>query len=372
MLDAGRHPNIELLTYSEVKEVTGEMGNFTVRINKKARYVDENLCNACGECALKCPRKVPDEFDMGFRNRKAIYLYFPQGIPAVMTIDREHCTYFEKGRCRVCERFCQKGAIDFEQKDEELTLNVGAIIVATGFDSFIPSNLPQYGYGRIKNVITSLEYERLINATGPTQGHLRRPSDGRLAVKVGYVQCVGSRDLNNCNYCSSICCMCSIKDAMLAKEHDPNSVAYIFHTDFRNVGKWFQKYERRGEEEYGIKYVRGRVAEITEDSEGNPVLWYEDTRKREVKNLTVDMVVLATAVVPSHGMERLAEILGIHLDDNGFIKSGSPYPTDTNVPGIYACGFCLGPADIPESVAQASAAAMRAAQVVLARQKEAA
>lgn len=365
MLDTGRHPNINILAYSELKKVKGEAGNFLAQVTKKARYVKEDICNACGDCVAKCPRKVPDEFEMGLGKRRAIYLYFLQGIPAVMTIDKENCTYFEKGKCRVCEKFCQKGAIDFEQKDETLTLKVGAIVVATGLEIFDPSRLTQYGYGRIKNIITGLQYERLINATGPTGGHLKRPSDGRLAQRVAYVQCVGSRDLNYCDYCFHVCCMTSIKDAMLARAHEPNSVSYIFHTDLRGVGKWFQDYQKRGKEEYGINFIRGRVAEITEDRGQNPVLWYEETTSREVKSLTVDLVILATAVMPSRGSKGLARVLGIEVDKYGFIKNGFPYPTDTSVLGIFACGFCKGPADISESVTQASAAAWRAAEVVL-------
>lgn len=368
MLDVGRHPNIDILAYSEVKEVSGEVGNFKVKVNRKARYVKEEICNACGDCIAKCPmRKVPDEFDMKLRNRRAIYLYFSQGIPAVATIDKEHCIYFRTGKCRVCEKFCQKGAIDFEQKDQMLSLNVGAVILATGFDLMDPSGLTQYGYGRIKNVITGLEYERLINATGPTDGHLLRRSDEKLAKKVAYLQCVGSRDLNNCSYCSYVCCMYSVKDAMLAREHDPESVSYIFHTDLRNVGKWFQKYEIRGKEEYGINFIRSRVAEITEDEEQNPIVWYEDTNSHEVKSLPVDMAVLATAAMPSKGIKELVKLLGVTTDEYGFIKTGLPFPTDTSVPGIFACGFCIAPADIPESVAQASGAASRAAEVVFAR-----
>ena len=365
MLDAGRHPNIDILAYSELESVKGEAGAFTVTVRKKARFVKEEVCNACGDCAAKCPRKVPDEFDMKLRDRRAIYLYFAQGIPAVMTIDRDNCTFFEKGKCRLCERVCQKGAIDFEQKDEIVELSVGAIIVASGLDVFDPTPLTQYGYGRIKNVITGLEYERLINATGPTGGHLYRPSDNALAKKVAYLQCVGSRDLNYCKYCSSVCCMYSIKDAMLAREHDPDAVSYIFHTDFRNVGKWFQDYEIKGREIYGINYVRGRVAEIEEDKSRNPLVWYEDTRKREVKSLTVDLVVLAAAATPAKGSDELAEILGIKLDENRFVNVNDGEPADTSKPGIFACGFCNGPCDIPEAVSQASAAAMRAAELVL-------
>ena len=365
MLDVGRHPNVDILAYSEVENVTGEIGNFTATVRKKARYVNEEICNACGDCVAKCPtRKIPDAFEMGLKNRRAVYLYFSQGIPAVMTIDPEHCLYLKKGKCGVCKKVCVKGAIDYEQKDEILELEIGSVILATGLDVFDPTPLTYYGYKRLKNVITGIEYERLINATGPTGGHLNRPSDGELAHKVAYIQCVGSRDFNYCNYCSSVCCMYAIKDAMLGREHDADSDSYIFHTDFRNVGKWFQKYEIRGKEEYGINYIRGRVAEISEDENFNPILWYEDTETREVKSLKVEMVVLSTAAMPAKGSDQLAKIMYVDLDEHGFVETGLPFPTDTNVPGIFACGFCLGPADIPESVAQASAAANRAAEVV--------
>ena len=249
MLDVGRHPNVNILAYSEVENLKGDIGNFTATVRKKARYVDEEICNACGDCLVKCPvKKIPDTFDMGLKNRKAIYQFFSQGIPAVMTIDPDFCIYLKKGKCGVCKTKCLKGAIDYEQKDQVLKLDVGAVIVATGLDVFDPTPLTQYGYGKLKNVITGLEYERLINATGPTGGNLLRTSDGELAHKVAYVQCVGSRDFNYCNYCSSVCCMYAIKDAMLGREHEPDSESFIFHTDFRNVGKWFQKYEIRGKE----------------------------------------------------------------------------------------------------------------------------
>lgn len=364
MLDAGRHPRIEIMAYSEVEELQGRAGDFQLTIRRKARYVKEGVCNACGACVSKCPGRAADQFDMGLRKRTAIYLYFSQGIPAVMTIDPTSCIYLTKGRCRVCEKTCDKGAIDFEMKDRFETLNVGALIVATGLDIFDPSALGHYGYGRFKNVITGLQYERLINATGPTGGHLYRPSDGKLAKTVAYVQCVGSRDLNNCGYCSSVCCMYSIKDAMLAREHDPESVSYIFHTDLRNTGKWFQEYERRAREEYGVNFIRGRVAEIQEDQDFNLILWYEDTRTQKVSSIKVEMVVLATAAMPARGAKELAKVLKIDTDQYGFILTDPVNPTDTSRPGVYACGFCKSPCDIPEAVAQASAAAQRAAAAI--------
>lgn len=366
MMEAGRHPNINLLAYSEVKSVKGKAGDFTVKVIKKARYVNETECTACGKCFEKCPKKVPNEFDMGHGMRKAIYLHFPQGIPAIATIDKDNCFYFSTGKCRVCEKFCEKKAIDFDQKDKLITLRSGAIVVATGFDVYDPTHLTQYGYGKYKNVITALEYERFICAFGPKKGELKRPSDEKHAEVLGYIQCVGSRSLKDNRYCSSVCCMHATKEAMLAKEHDPKAKSYIFYTDFRAVGKGFQKYIKRGEEDYGIKYIRSRVAEITEDEEKNPIIWYEDTVSRSVKRKKVDLVVLATTLVPRKDAPALAKVLGIELDDCGFFNTDPFTPTDTTKKGIFVCGYCQGPLDIPESVAQASAAAERAADIILA------
>jgi heterodisulfide reductase subunit A len=365
MLEAGRHPNINLLAYSEVQSVNGTSGNFEVKIKKKARYVNEEECTACGKCIEKCPKKVPNEFDLGHGKRKAIYQYFPQGIPAVVTIDKANCLYFATGKCKVCERFCEKKCIDFEQKDKTITVNAGAIILATGFDMFDPTHLTQYGYGKYKNVITALEYERLICAFGPLNGELKRPSDGEEAEDIGYIQCVGSRSLKDNRFCSSVCCMHATKEAMLAREHDEKAQSTIFYTDFRAVGKGFQKYIIRGEKEYGIHYIRSRVAEITIDEKQSPIVWYEDTESQSVKSKKFDMVVLSTALVPSKGTLELAKLLGIELDDCGFFKTNPMEPTQTTKSGIFASGYCQGPLDIPECVAQASAAAERAADVVL-------
>jgi heterodisulfide reductase subunit A len=364
MLDAGRHPKIKILAYSEVEGAVRKKSGFSLKVRRKARYVKEDVCNACGLCVSKCPGSGLDEFDMRLRKRKAIYLYFSQGIPAVMTIDRAGCLWFTKGRCRTCEKTCQKGAIDFDAEDQMLALDVDSVIVATGLDIMEPTALSHYGYGRLKNVITGLQYERLINATGPTGGHLLRPSDQKPAKKVAYVQCVGSRDLANCNYCSSVCCMYSIKDAMLAREHDPESVSYVFHTDLRNFGKWYQSYERKAREEYAVNFVRGRVAEIEEGPNANPIVWYEDTNRRSVGSLEVEMVVLATAAMPAQGAKDLAGVLGVATDEHGFVLTPPERPADTNVPGVFTCGFAKGPCDIPEAVSRASGAAQRAAAYV--------
>lgn len=365
LADCFRHPNITLHTISEVKNVTGQIRDFSVKLRKYARFVKENECINCGECAAKCPVKVPDEFDMRLRKREAIYPYYLQGVPAVMTIDRENCLYLTRGVCRICEKFCTINAIDFEQKDTDATLHVGAIIVATGFDPFDPSGIPQYGYKRYRNVITSLEYERLICASGPTGGHLTRPSDKKPAETIAFIQCVGSRDLKNNRYCSSVCCMHATKEAMLAYEHDPKVKSYIFYMDLRAAGKGFQKYVARGEQEYNISYIRNRVAKITEDRNENPIVWYEEPQSSKTEKMTMDLAVLATSLMPRKGVEELAKVLGVELDEYNFFKTDPFNPLDTTKPGIFVCGCCREPTDIPESVAQASGAAERAAEAVM-------
>ncbi len=364
LADCFRHPNITLYTLSEVKDVTGQKGGFTVKLRKYARFVNDDECINCGECNAKCPVKVPDEFDMGLRKREAIYLYYLQGVPPVMAIDRNHCLYLTKGICKICEKFCPKDAIDFEQKDLDVVLHVGAIIVATGFNSFDPSSITQYGYKRYRNVITSLEYERLICASGPTGGHLEKPSDGKPAERIAFIQCVGSRDIRNNRYCSSVCCMHATKEAMLAHEHNPNVKSYIFYMDLRAAGKDFQKYIKRGEQEYNISYIRSRVPKITVDQNENPVIWYEDPESSKTEKMTVDLAVLATSLMPRSDVKELAKVLGVELDEYNFFKTDPLNPLDTTRPGIFVCGCCRGPTDIPESVAQASGAAERAAEAL--------
>lgn len=364
MNDCARHPNITLHTYAEVIALEGTAGDFVVTVLKHPRYVDERRCTGCGECAQKCPSKVPDAFNMGLRERKAIYLYFPQAIPRVMTIDPDHCIYLQRSKCGACIKVCQAGAIDFEQTEREMTLRVGAVIVATGFDFFDPRGMAQFGYERYANVITALEYERLISASGPTGGHLLRLSDERPAKRIGFIQCVGSRDVRHQRFCSSVCCMHSSKQAVLAAEHDSAVESYIFYTDFRASGKGFREYVSRAEREYGVHYVRSRVARITEDEAQNPVIHYEDVVTSRPAQMTVDLAVLATSLIPRPGTAALAQVLGIEMDSYGFVKTEPFAPVDTTRPGIFAAGCCRGPFDIPESVVQASAAAARAARTM--------
>ncbi len=364
MAECFRHSNVTLHTCSEVKEVSGQAGSFSVKVLKKARFVKEKECLGDGECAAKCPVRVPDEFDMELRRRGAISMYFLQALPMAMTIDRDHCLYLTRGVCRICEKVCTRGAIDFGQKDTEIDLDVGAIVVATGFDPFNPVSLSEYGYKRYRNVITALEYERLISASGPTGGHLLRPSDRKSAEKIAFIQCVGSRDVKNNPYCSAVCCMHATKEAILAREHDPNAQPYIFYMDTRAVGKGFQKYVTRGENEYGIRYIRGRVAKITEDLEANPIITYEETLGPPAEKLKVDLAILATSFIPRRGTEELAKALGIELNEYGFFKTNPDAPFDSTREGVFVCGCCREPVDIPESVAQASGAAARAAEIV--------
>ncbi len=364
LVEAGRHPNIEILSNSEVLECEGEGGDFKVKVLKHARYVDENKCTGCGACAEKCPAKVPSEFDFGMAKRKAIYVPFPQAVPLKFTIDKDNCVYFQKGKCRNCEKTCTRGAINFEQEDVEIELDVGAVIVATGYDFLDPSTLPQYKYGQYDNIISSIEFERLMNASGPTQGKILRPSDGEPPKSIVFIQCAGSRDINACKYCSAVCCMHSIKEAMIAKEHDPNiEDIHILYMDVRAYGKHFESYYLRARDEINVDFVRGRPAEIIEDMDTNDIyVRVGDIRRGEMKEIKSDLVILSTTAVPNKNNKKLAEILDIELDDDGFFKERhiNALPIDSSKPGIYIAGCALGPKDIPDSVADASAAAARA------------
>ncbi len=366
MVEVGRNPNVELLTYSEVKSVSGEAGNFKVQVLRKPRYVDETKCKACGTCSEKCPKKVEDEYNVGLGQTKAIYTPFAQAVPNTYVINPDECIYFQRGKCRTCEKFCPAGAIDFEQKERIEEINVGAIIVATGFDQFDLTQKKEYGYGRFPNVISALEFERLMCASGPTGGHIVRPSDHKEPKKIAWIQCVGSRDTKVKPYCSGVCCMYATKEAIITKEHDPNMDCYIFYIDMRAFGKGFQDFVNRAQEEYNVKYIRGKVPHIIEDPKTNSLkLRFEDMEKMEFGEMEAGLVVLSPALVPSRGTKELAEMLGLNLDQNCFIKEKDEFsPVETNVPGIYVCGYVQGPKDIPESVAQASAAAAKASELL--------
>ena len=374
MIECLRHSNISLLTYSEVQHVEGEDGNFTVKILRKPRYVEFSKCTGCGTCMEKCPVKVPNEFDMGLGKRKAIYMPFKQAVPLVATIDAEHCLYFSKKICGVCQKVCPSNAIDYNQKPEEIDLNVASIILATGFDIFDPSAIGEYGYGRFQNVLTSMEFERIICASGPTGGHLVRPSDGKEPKSVVFVQCVGSRNLHGrFPFCSTVCCVYATKESILVKEHSPQTQPYIMYIDMRAVGKGFQEFVDRAREEYGVKYIKAHPGGIAEDqTTKNLQIHYEDTKSGEMKKLDADIVVLCPALIPKTENKRLAEEMGIELDEASFFKAKDllTAPMDTTSAGIYICGYCQSPKDIPESVAQASGAAARAAETIALTSKE--
>lgn len=358
MVSAARHENIELLTYSEVKEINGSAGNFKVKVLKKPRYVDIDKCIGCGICIQKCPSKVPNEFDMGMGMRKAIYFPFPQAVPLKATIDREHCLYFQKNICRVCEKFCPTKAIDFEQKPEVVELDVAAIIIATGFQLEDPKKAPNYGYDKYQNVFTSLEFERLVSSTGPTGGEIKRRSDGKVPRRIAFIQCVCSRNVNVNFYCSAFCCMASIKQAILAKEHIPDVDCVIFYMDVRAFGKGYQEFFNRAREEFGIKFIRSRPAKIEEVPETkNLVVVYENTEVGRLEKMEADMVVLAV------GAKMNPVEISLPLDEDRFVKVRDMYldPISTTMEGIFVAGLAAGPKDIPDSVTQGSAAAMRAA-----------
>ncbi len=365
MADCFGHPNIKVMTYSEVKGVEGEAGNFTVKVLRKARYVNEDKCTGCGDCNAKCPVKVPNEFDMGLGMRKAIYLPFLQAVPRVMTIDEENCIFFKKGKCRVCEKQCKIGAIEFDKGPEEVDLKVSAIIVATGFDVWDPSDAKEYGYGKYPNVYTALEFERLINAAGPTGGHIQRRSDGERPKRIGFIQCVGSRNPQlDHPYCCSVCCMHSTKEAILAREHHDDMESFIFYKDLRTFGKGFNEYMERGKSEYGVTYINSDATVQENPDNHNPIVVYDVAGRQE--KMEVDMIVLATTLVPRKGAEELAKIVGIDIDEFGFYQSVDKLlnPIETKKSGIYVAGYCHEPMDIPEAVAQASGAAAKAAELI--------
>jgi heterodisulfide reductase subunit A len=369
LVAVARHANIKLLTNSEVTSISGNAGEFKVQVTKYPRFIDEDKCVGCGECATKCPKKTASEFDLGLGNRKAIYLPFPQAVPLVYAIDKENCIYLQKGKCGVCAKVCEANAVDFEQKPEKITLDIGAIIVATGYSQYNPAELEELGYSIHKNVITGLEFERLLNASGPTKGAIIRRSDEKPPKRILFVQCVGSRDKHRAReYCSRICCMYAIKEALIAKEHQSTLTDLtILGIEIRAYGKGFEEYYQRAIAE-GINFVKGRPARIAEDPKTGEVnVQVEDVESGEIKELTTDLVVLSSAVIPNDTNKQLSNILGIELDDQGFFKESTLPGTasESSRSGILLSGCAQGPKDIPDSVAQGSAAATKAAEYLI-------
>ena len=367
MVDVQKNPNVTILAYSEVKEVLGIVGNFQVKISKKPRFVDEKNCVGCGICASKCPSVCSNEFDMGVGKRKAIYVPFLQSVPLIYTIDKEHCLYFTRGVCKICEKFCEAKAIDFNQKEETIDIDVGAIIVASGYDPYDPSTLGEYGYGTYSNVITSLQLERLLNAAGPTEGKILRPSDNKEPKRVAFIQCVGTRDKRtNKVYCSNICCMSGIKQARQLKEKHPETEVYIFYNDIRAFGKGFEEFYSKAREDWVI-FIKGLPSEVKEESvTQNLRVSAEDVLLGSLLDVEVDLVVLSIGLVPNKSAEELSKILRIPRGPDGFFLEAHPKlrPVATNTAGIFLAGTCQGPKDIPTSVVQGQAAASNVASLL--------
>ena len=363
LIGCASHPNIEIITLAECMGIEGSPGNFTAVVKKHPRYVDEEKCVGCGICAEKCPVKIADEYNEGLMNCKAIHLRYPQAVPLVYAIDRDHCLYFRKGTCRACEKFCKNNAIDFNQQTEEISLEVGSVILAPGLDLFRAEEAVEYGYERYENVITTMEFERCLSATGPTDGEILRPSDRTVPQKVAWIQCVGSRESirSGREFCSAICCMAATKEAVISRDHHPELEPSIFYMDLRAQGKGFDSYCERAKEQSNVRYIRSMPSRVTE----NPVtrdlaITYMDPLTGKRRDETFSMVVLAVGLAPSSEGKLLAERLGVDLNPFGFVDAEEDNPLCTSREGVYVCGGFEGPKDIPETVAQASAAAAQA------------
>ena len=366
MVDAAQHEKIRIFAYSEVSEVKGFVGNFDVTIKRKARYVREDLCTGCGAYTEKCPqKKVPNEFNLGMDNRRAIYIPFAQAVPKVATIDADYCTMLKTGKCGVCSKVCTAGAIDYKAKDEFIEEKYGAIVVATGYNPISMDKFDEYAYSQSKDVITSLEFERLTNAAGPTAGKLLRPSDGVHPHTIVFVQCVGSR-CQACaergkEYCSKICCMYTAKHAMLTRDKYPDTDVYVFYIDVRTPGKNFDEFYRRAVEEYGVHYIKGQVGKVLPDENGKLMVQASDLLANKQLHIEADLVVLAAAIEPDKSARPLATMLTASMDTNDFFTEAHPKlrPVESPTAGVFLSGCCQGPKDIPETVSQAGAAAAK-------------
>jgi len=359
MVDVGKHDNIELMTYAEVREVDGYIGNFKVKVEKKPRYIDEESCVGCGSCVEVCPIEMPNYFDEGIGMVKAAFIPFPQAVPLCATIDKDYCI-----ECKLCDQICERGAVQHDQEPEFVELEVGTIIVATGYDPYDPTEKLEYGYGAHTNVITAMEIERMINASGPTEGKVLKPSDMEKPKRVAFIHCVGSRDEQiGKPYCSRVCCMYSMKNAQLIKDKNPDAEVTLYYMDIRAFGKGFEEFYKRSQEKYGIKFIRGRPAEVIENPDLTLTVRGEDTLLSKVTEYDYDLVVLSIGLVPPEGSEQLRQTIGLSRSADGFLMEAHPKlrPVDTLTDGVYLAGVAQGPKDIPDAVAQGSGAAARAA-----------
>ncbi|NPV70738.1 MAG: CoB--CoM heterodisulfide reductase iron-sulfur subunit A family protein [Firmicutes bacterium] len=360
MVDVARHPNIEMLAYSEVVDVSGYVGNFAIKVRRRPRYVNEESCTGCGECAKACvlEGRIPDEFERGLSKRGAAYIPFPQAVPLKAVIDPVHCLYLTRGKCtRRCETACSRGAIDLAQSPREIEIAAGAVVLATGYELFDASRLTPFGYGRYPDVVDGLQFERLVNASGPTQGHIVT-SEGKTPESVAFLHCIGSRDDNANKYCSRVCCMYSMKQAHLVRDKTGAEV-FEFYIDIRASGKGYEEFYERIQGE-GVNFVRGRAAEVVEEN-GRLHVRAEDTLLGRLVDVPADIVVLGSGLTPQPDAVPLARMFHVGIGSDGFFMEAHPKlrPVDTNTAGVFLAGACQGPKDIPESVAQASAAAAK-------------
>ncbi len=360
LVEVGRHKNIRIHTLAEIERLEGDAGNFTATVREHPRYIDMDKCIACGKCAEKCPRKVDNAFNQGLGHRKAAYVLYPQAVPLKYAIDADHCIYFETGRCRACEKFCPADAIDFGQTETTYALNIGAVILSPGFTPYSPAGLDRYGYKKLPNVVTSMEFERILSASGPFEGHLVRPSDHQAPQKIAWLQCIGSRDIREDahGYCSGICCMAAIKEALIAKEHAGAALdTAIFYMDMRTHGKGFEQTGNRAKKESGVRFIQARIHSIqpADENQNLELTWVND--QGQTPSEIFDMVVLSVGLEISPEVRALAGKIGIDLNPDGFAAVSSSSPVQTSRPGVFVCGVFSGPKDIPQTVMDASAAA---------------
>jgi heterodisulfide reductase subunit A len=360
-VEVGHHEHIHLLTYSEVESIAGEMGDFRVRIRRHATYVDWDACTGCGLCQEKCPTKVSSEFERHVGERKAIYTLSPQAVPNKPVIDAENCIYLQRERCGLCERVCPVEAIRYEQEDTVIEKRVGAVILATGYQLYELENLHEYGGGKVPDVIDSLAFERLLSASGPTGGEIRRPSDGRVPEELVFIQCGGSREPErHMPHCSKICCMYSAKQSILYRHRVHEGQAYVFYIDIRAGGKRYDEFTQRAMEHEGTVYLRGKVSRVFRENGQVTVLGVDTLSGTQVR-IAADMVVVAPAMIPRPETRQLAEMVGVDIDEQGWLVEANAdlQPVETNRPGVFLAGTVTGPMDIPETVGHASGAAAK-------------
>jgi len=371
MSEVARNPNIELMTYSEVVSLDGYVGNFQARIEKYPHYIDQDVCTGCGHCTDICPVETGNEFELGMKPRKAIYISFPQAVPGEYTIDMNHCI-----KCGICAETCPTSAVRYDNKPEYVDIKIGTIILATGYDPYDATRMHQYGFGRHKNVINALQMERLLSSYGPTEGKVKRPSDLKEPESIVWVQCVGSRDFTGRGrkYCSRVCCMYATKQARSYKEKHPNAQIFIFYIDLRAFGKGYEEFYMDTAKNYGIKFIRGRVSEILAGKNDNVIIRAEDTTLQRPLELEVDMVVLSIGLEPRADIDDIARIFNVTATktEDGFLMEAHPKlrPVDTLTEGIFVAGNVVGPKDIPDTVAQAKAAASSAATLMAQKEVE--